>query len=344
MLEIRNLTKYYGDHLAVENLSFEIKKGDFVTLLGPSGCGKSTTLKSIAGLIEPTEGKVILRGDDVTPLPPEKRNIGMVFQDSALFPHMTVRENIEYGLKMHDITNNIDKRVDKYLNLVEMDGYGDDYPEELSGGQQRRISIARSLAYEPDMLLLDEPLTGLDRVLREQIRDEIKQIQRETNVTTLFVTHDQEEALSLSDKVIVLNDGKKEQEGHPRLLYEDPESQFVASFVGKSTSFTGTPSNDDPSIIHNGSLSLVASGDHDPNADNVNVYIRPEDIILAPDEKCTNRFSGTVQHISNVGSHSEVEVKLKNGKSILVESGRFPDVTVGDKVDVGFNEEDVIVL
>lgn len=344
MLEISGLTKYYGDLLAVDDLSFTVDEGDFATLLGPSGCGKSTTLHMIAGLVDPSEGTILLRGDDVTRRQTDERNIGMVFQNSALFPHMTVKENIAYGLKMHGMADEVDQRVSEYLGLVEMSGYEDHLSTELSGGQQRRVSIARALAYEPDILLLDEPLTGLDRVLREQIRDEIKKIQREINVTTLFVTHDQEEALSLSDQVIVLNDGQKEQEGHPESLYERPANSFVAEFIGKSSQFTGSIDESDRSLVRNGTATFVIDPDLAVDSDEVTLYVRPEDITLEPTDHYENQFEVTVSHIANVGSHSEIELELEDGTPILVESDRFPSLSVGDATRIGFRPEDVIVL
>lgn len=344
MLEINNLTKYYGDHLAVEDLSFSVDEGDFATLLGPSGCGKSTTLRTIAGLIEPTEGTITLRGEDVTATPPDQRNIGMVFQSSALFPHMTVEENLAYGLKMHGLDDEVGDRVAEYLELVEMSGFEEQLTTELSGGQQRRVSIARALAYEPDILLLDEPLTGLDRVLREQIRNEIKQIQREINVTTLFVTHDQQEALSLSNQIIVLDDGEKEQEGTPESLYERPANPFVAEFVGKSSKFTGRVDETDPSIVQNGSLTFSVAPDLAPETGDVTLYVRPEDVAIDANDGYQNEFSATVAHVADVGSHSEIELELEDGTTVLVEAERFPDLAVGENTTVGFDPEDVIVL
>ncbi len=240
MLEVIGLTKSYGSLLAVDELSVRIERGEFVTLLGPSGCGKSTTLHAIAGLVEPTAGTISLRGENVTDASPNDRNIGFVFQHSALFPHMTAAENIEYGLTMQgfDAVDH-DEQVDRFLELVQLSDHHDHSPNELSGGQQRRLSLARALAYEPDILLLDEPLTGLDRVLREEMRNEIRTIQQEVGVTTLNVTHDQAEALSMSDRVVVMNEGKREQVGSPKELYRNPASEFVAEFVGQSTRFRG---------------------------------------------------------------------------------------------------------
>ncbi|GAB7018264.1 ABC transporter ATP-binding protein [Halostagnicola bangensis] len=264
MLEVTGLTKSYGSLLAVDELSVRIERGEFVTLLGPSGCGKSTTLHAIAGLVEPTAGTVSLRGEDVTDTSPNDRNIGFVFQHSALFPHMTAAENIEYGLTMQgfDAVDH-DEQVDRFLELVQLSDHHDHSPSELSGGQQRRLSLARALAYEPDILLLDEPLTGLDRVLREEMRNEIRTIQQEVGVTTLNVTHDQAEALSMSDRVVVMNEGKREQVGSPKELYRNPASEFVAEFVGQSTRFCGRlPTDRSRRVATDGSASAdEAAGD-----------------------------------------------------------------------------------
>lgn len=348
MLEVDGLTKYYGDLLAVDDLSFRIEQGEFATLLGPSGCGKSTTLHVIAGLIDPTEGTIRLRGTDVTDTTPDNRNIGLVFQHSALFPHMTVEENLRYGLRMQDVEKSEhDERIERYLELVQMPEYGDHKPDELSGGQQRRISLARALVYEPDILLLDEPLTGLDRVLREDMRNEIEQIQREVGVTTLHVTHDQEEALSMSDTVIVMNDGRKEQEGSPQELYERPATPFVASFVGRSTRFDGTVTSDDPLTVDTGEQVITASAASPATeGESVSVYVRPESLrIHNPDEtEAANVFTGTVTHTEYLGSHSELELEIGNGTAMTVNAEPSRRLEVGDTVTVGFDPEDVIVV
>ncbi|MBX0296235.1 ABC transporter ATP-binding protein [Haloarcula nitratireducens] len=347
MLEVNGFTKYYGDLCAVQDLSFRIEEGEFVTLLGPSGCGKSTTLHSIAGLVEPTEGEIHLRGDDVTDLPPEKRNIGMAFQSTALFPHMTVRENIAYGLKMHGYSKaDVSDRVDESLELVDMPEHGDHRPGELSGGQQQRVSLARALAYEPDILLLDEPLTGLDRVLREEMRGWLHRVQREVGVTTLYVTHDQEDALSMSDKVIVLNDGRAQQMDSPEAIYERPTNSFVAEFVGKSTQFAGEVTHEDGrAVVYNDSKAItLPDASHDAGA-SVSVYVRPEDIDVGTEPTgATNEFSGTVVDISNLGNRAEMSIELADGTTALAHTGRFPDIEVGEAVFIRFDAGRVIVL
>lgn len=347
MLEVNNFTKYYGDLCAVEDLSFRIEQGEFVTLLGPSGCGKSTTLHAIAGLVEPTDGRISLRGDDVTDLPSEKRNIGMAFQSTALFPHMTVRENIAYGLKMHGYRkNDIEELVEESLELVDMPEHGDHKPDELSGGQQQRVALARALAYEPDILLLDEPLTGLDRVLREEMRGWLNRIQREVGVTTLYVTHDQEDALSMSDKVIVLNDGRNQQIDTPERIYESPANAFVAEFVGKSTQFAGEITHENGrAVIYNDSKAVTLANTDLKAGREVSVYVRPEDIEVSRESADReNEFLGTVTNIATLGNRAEVVVELSDGATALAHTIRFPDMSVGDDVYIQFGSDQVIVL
>lgn len=348
MLEVKGLTKYYGDLVAVSSLSFHVEEGELVTLLGPSGCGKSTTLHAIAGLVSPTEGSIHLRGQEVTHHPPEKRNIGMAFQNTALFPHMTVRENISYGLKMHGFdSSKITERVSAYLELVDLPDHGDHRPDELSGGQQQRVSLARALAYQPDILLLDEPLTGLDRVLREEMRGWLKSIQREVGVTTLYVTHDQEDALSMSDSVIVLKDGEKQQESSPEGIYEDPENPFVAEFVGKSTRLTGNVTYSDGRWVLRNSQDPIYLPDREyDDGSEVVVYIRPEDIALSKSivDDDANALRGTVQKIANLGNRAEVFVDVGNGDPAIAHTTRFPALEVGEEVVIQFETEDVIVV
>lgn len=347
MLEVSDFTKYYGDLCAVDDLSFRIEEGEFVTLLGPSGCGKSTTLHAIAGLVEPTEGRIFLRGEDVTDLPPEKRNIGMAFQSTALFPHMTVHENIAYGLKMHGYSKgDIEGRVTESLELVDMPDHGDHRPEELSGGQQQRVSLARSLAYEPDIILLDEPLTGLDRVLREEMRGWLNRIQREVGVTTLYVTHDQEDALSMSDTVVVLNNGREQQIDSPERIYEAPANSFVAEFVGKSTQFSGEVTHEDGrAVIPNDSKEITLADSDTEAGSSVSLYVRPEDIEVSHKASdARNEYLGTVVGIANLGNRAEVSVELADGSSAIAHMTRFPDIEITDDVYIRFDPERVIVL
>lgn len=360
MLEVTGLTKTYGSLLAVDDLSFKIEQGEFATLLGPSGCGKSTTLHTIAGLREATEGTVYLRGDDVTDVPTNDRNIGFVFQHSALFPHMTAIENIMYGLKMQEFEGrDHSEQAERFLEMVQLGEHGDHKPTELSGGQQRRLSLARALAYEPDILLLDEPLTGLDRVLREDMRNEIKQIQREVDVTTLHVTHDQAEALSMSDRVIVMNEGRKEQEGTPKELYRNPQTEFVAEFVGKSTKFTGTPASPsrgdaagqvvaaNATAVNVGEMQVQVGSDIDSMNEQLSLYVRPEEVTVLESpagSDAVNTFPATVSHIEYLGHRNELEATLADGTVVTVYGDASIDLAVGDDIAVQFDPEDVIVL
>lgn len=350
MLEVKNLTKNYGDLLAVEDMSFKIEEEELATVLGPSGCGKSTTLHIIAGLTQATSGSVHLRGEDVSDLPAYKRNIGLVFQHSALFPHMSVEENLRYGLKMQDYEGDRDKQIEKYLDMVQMAEYTDHKPTELSGGQQRRISLARALVYEPDILLLDEPLTGLDRVLREEMRNEIRSIQQEVGVTTLHVTHDQSEAISMSDRVIVMDQGEKEQEGHPSDLYEQPETEFVAEFLGQSTKFEGHLVDGTDPVVQAGSAEIHVGPDArtgGADSDDVSVYVRPEQVSVGKGPRTdgdVNVFEGRVAHIEYLGHRAEVEVTLNDGTTMAAFAGPSQGLRAGDEVTVQFDPEAVIVL
>lgn len=232
---LKNIVKRFGNFTAVHKTTLEIPDGAFVTLLGPSGCGKTTNLRMIAGLLDPSEGEILINGKRMNEVPIHKRNLGIVFQNYALFPHRTVAENVAFGLKYRDVTkSDVKKRVQDALDLVQLPDVGDRYPKELSGGQQQRIALARAIVIEPDVLLLDEPLSALDANLREDMRVELKRIQDKIGVTTVFVTHDQSEALAMSDEIVVMSDGQVEQMGTPEEVYNRPTTEFVANFLGAS--------------------------------------------------------------------------------------------------------------
>ena len=233
-LEIKNVDKFYGKFHALKNINLNIEKGEFISFLGPSGCGKTTLLRTISGLEELNSGHIFLKGKDISNLHPSKRNFSIVFQSYALFPNMTVWENIAYGLKNKKVPKDIIKnKVLEVLEMVGLAGISGKYPNEMSGGQQQRVALARAIALEPDVLLLDEPLSALDAKVREKLRNDIKMLQKKLNLTTIMVTHDQEEALSVSDKIMVMENGKIMQVGTPREIYEKPQSLFVADFIGK---------------------------------------------------------------------------------------------------------------
>ena len=234
-LKFVHVTKAYGSFKALDDVSLEIKAGEFMTLLGPSGSGKTTMLMTIAGFVEPTSGSVQLDGREIIALPPEKRNFGLVFQGYALFPHMTVEQNVGYPLKIRGVSRGAaEEKIRGVLQLIQLEHLAERYPKQLSGGQQQRVALARALVFEPELLLLDEPLSALDRALRKDLQRELKDIHDRVGTTFIYVTHDQEEALSMSDRIAILRDGRIEQVGTPESLYEQPESIFVANFLGKS--------------------------------------------------------------------------------------------------------------
>ncbi len=240
LVRIDGISKRFGETVALHDLDLDIARGEFVTFLGPSGCGKSTTLRILGGFERPSGGRVILDGEDVTDRPPEKRHVNMVFQDYALFPHMTVRQNVAFGLELKGLTKAaIAARLDEIMSFLELGSYRDRFPGQLSGGQRQRVALARALALDPVLLLLDEPLGALDAKLRGQVQRELKTIQRRTNKTFFFVTHDQEEALTMSDRIVVLNKGRVEQDGTPEDLYFRPASRFVAEFIGETNFLAG---------------------------------------------------------------------------------------------------------
>jgi spermidine/putrescine ABC transporter ATP-binding subunit len=237
-VELRGVSKHFHEVRAVDDISLTVRPGEFLSLLGPSGCGKTTTLRLIAGFEQADGGRILIADDDVTSYPAYRRNIGMVFQNYALFPHMTVRDNVGFGLRMRRVTTGeIGARVKRVLDLVRLSGLDHRYPRQLSGGQQQRVALARALVIEPQVLLLDEPLSNLDAKLREEMRVELKQIQQQVGITTVFVTHDQEEALTLSDQVVVMNQGRIVQQGAPAEIYERPAHSFVAGFIGQANLF-----------------------------------------------------------------------------------------------------------
>jgi putative spermidine/putrescine transport system ATP-binding protein len=337
-LDIENLVKRYGDFHAVKNVSLSIADGEFLVLLGPSGCGKTTTLRMVAGFIEPTAGRVLLGGQDVTVLPPWKRNAGMVFQSYALFPHLTVAQNVAFGLEMRKIPRaDIGKRVEEVLALVRLAGYGSRLPRQLSGGQQQRVALARALAIRPDVLLLDEPLSNLDAKLRQEVRVEIRELQRQLGLTTVMVTHDQEEALTMADRLVVMSEGEVRQVGSQRDLYERPANRFVAGFVGRSTFLEGTV--EAPGQFRTkGGLKLKCTGD---KAGAAVLSLRPERVEIgpAPLAGLDNQLSGTVEFVSYLGSLIDIHVRLSPEDRLVVqianrEGGFSPDV--GQPVHVGW--------
>jgi putative spermidine/putrescine transport system ATP-binding protein len=311
-LVVDRVTKFYQAFTAVEDLSLTVPRGKLVALLGPSGCGKSTTLRMIAGLVPVSAGRIVVGGRDITGTPPHRRDIGLVFQSYALFPHLSVAQNIAFGLKTRGIGRaEIARKVDDAIRLVHLQGLADRYPKQLSGGQQQRVALARALVIEPSMLLLDEPLSNLDAKLRDQMRNEIRDIQQRLAITTVFVTHDQVEALAMCDLVAVMNQGRLEQVGTPLDLYERPATAFVAGFVGRTNRFAAMGRGDN--VVSIGQTSFRAAR---PVCGKVDVMIRPHRIRLHPVTQApstdgeTNQASGTIRRITFVGDVIQADVQM----------------------------------
>jgi putative spermidine/putrescine transport system ATP-binding protein len=334
-LDIDRLVKRYGDFYAVKDVSLQVADGEFLVLLGPSGCGKTTTLRMVAGFIEPTAGQVKLGGGDVTLLPPWKRNAGMVFQSYALFPHLTVAQNVAFGLEMRKLPKaDIDKRVEEALALVRLAGFGARLPRQLSGGQQQRVALARALAIRPDVLLLDEPLSNLDAKLRQEVRVEIRELQKQLGLTTVMVTHDQEEALTMADRLVVMNEGTVHQVGTQRDLYERPADRFVAGFVGRTTFLAGTAEGG--RFRTDGGLSLAIEAGPPGKA---SLSLRPERLEIGPGPLgLDNDLPGTVEFVSYLGAQIDIHVRLSPADRLVVQianrGGFAPEV--GQRVHVGW--------
>ncbi|KPJ88314.1 MAG: hypothetical protein AMS17_05895 [Spirochaetes bacterium DG_61] len=320
VLELRNLTKRFGNVVAVNNLSIPyVNRGEFVTFLGPSGCGKTTLLRMIAGFYYPTSGDIIMHGERINDIPPEKRRTGMVFQNYALFPHMNVYDNIAYGLKLRKLSKEkIRRKVTEILSIVQLEGLEKRRPSELSGGQQQRVALARCIVLEPEIILLDEPLSNLDASLRVLMREEIRKIQRSLDLTTIFVTHDQEEAMSMSDRIVVMNKGEVEQIGTAFDIYGTPESLFVASFIGYINLIDGTVKErfNDEYVMEtnlgvvrnkNESLKNISKGD------TVTLIIRPESasIEMLSVKSQENCFQGRIQNCIYIGSVARYRIHVE---------------------------------
>ncbi|WP_435099194.1 ABC transporter ATP-binding protein [Halarchaeum sp. P4] len=337
-LHLDGVTKDYGDATALRGIDLDVEDGEFFTLVGPSGCGKTTTLRCIAGLEAPDSGTIRFGERDVSGLPPEDRDVGVVFQHYALFPTMTVRENVAYGLQFDPPAGSVDERVDELLALVDLSGMGERMPDELSGGQRQRVALARALAPEPDVLLLDEPLSALDARLREQLRLEVKRVQRELGITTVYVTHDQSEALAVSDRLAVIHDGRVEQVGDPESVYESPATRFVAEFLGENNCLDGRASRGvggetGGSVVTVGEREFEVAGDH---AGPVTLCVRPESLDA---DASHNQFAARVTDVEFLGDAYRVHFDW-NGRPILARL----DEPLSGSVTLGFAPDDATVL
>jgi ABC-type Fe3+/spermidine/putrescine transport system ATPase subunit len=319
VVELRGCTRDYGSVRAVDALDLAVHEGEFLSLLGPSGCGKTTTLNLIAGFVEPTTGRILIDGDDVTGRPAHLRGLGVVFQSYALFPHLSVWENVAFGLRERRTSaGELARRVTEALELVRLPGHGRQRPSELSGGMQQRVALARALVYRPRVVLLDEPLAALDKKLRGEMRDELRAIQRSVGISTVFVTHDQTEALGLSDRIAVMSRGRVEQLGTPREIYEHPATRFVADFIGASTVLRGRAVAADRLAIGTGATLQVPAGLLRAGAE-VEVAIRPERVRLAPTPAPgDNVLEARVEGLVYQGAQTEVTARLADGQRVLV--------------------------
>ncbi|MBD8554857.1 ABC transporter ATP-binding protein [Rhizobium sp. CFBP 8762] len=348
-LELTNLQKFYGTTHVVRDFNMAIEKGEFISFLGPSGCGKTTTLRMVAGFETPSSGTIIINGVDQSSLKPNQRNIGMVFQSYALFPNMTVFDNVAFGLKIaNKPKTEIDARVREMLALIRLDHLADRYPYQMSGGQQQRVALARALAVKPQVLLLDEPLSALDAKIRISLREEIRAIQQQLGITTIYVTHDQEEALSMSDRIVVMNAGHADQIGTPFEIYNNPATRFVASFVG-TLSFL-------EAVVVDGSAGRVAIGPQqftlrEPftgyNAgDAISLALRPESVSLLDTEGRDVTIPGEVVSVSFLGSVIRTKV-IVNGSTIsfdMFNNPGFVPPAVGSTVDLRFAASDLLIV
>jgi putative spermidine/putrescine transport system ATP-binding protein len=337
-LSIDRICKRYGEVNAVSDVTLEVADGEFVVLLGPSGCGKTTTLRVIAGFAEPTSGSVRLGERDITRMPPWRRNAGLVFQSYALFPHLTVAENVAFGLQMRRTpADQAARRIGEMLRLVRLEHLAARLPRELSGGQQQRVALARALVFRPDVLLLDEPLSSLDAKLRQEVRVEIRELQRNIGLTTVMVTHDQEEALTMADRLVVMREGTVRQVGTQRDLYERPADAFVAGFVGRSSFIAGAI--EAPGRFRSaGGLDILCVAD---NVGPATLALRPERIRLAaaPQADMDNDHPGVVEFLSYLGATIDVHVRISPQERLIVEVGSAaapPYLRVGEKVRVAW--------
>lgn len=339
----------YGKFTAVRNFSLSVQKGSFVTLLGPSGCGKTTILRAIAGLVDIADGEISIGGRRVDDVPINKRNIGLVFQNYALFPHKSVFDNVAFGLKYRNVAKpEIKRRVGKALEMVRLPGSEKKLPSQLSGGQQQRIALARAIVFEPTVLLLDEPLSALDANMREEMRIEIKKIQKATGITAIFVTHDQEEALSMSDQIVVMNAGVVEQIGSPEQVYESPASAFVADFLGKANVLPGVVASVDGLVatinLSAGQTVRALSPRAMPAGEHVAVVVRPQKLVVGS-TTAGNRLSGRVVSTSYLGSSAVYEIDIGQDTTIrantVLNGGIMRE---GDAVDVGFEPGGCVLL
>ena len=343
---------YDGKVLVVKDLNLDIAEGEFITMLGPSGSGKTTCLMMLAGFETPTNGEIYLDKNPISNIPPHKRGIGMVFQNYALFPHMTVYENLAFPLRVRKFSKeDTDKKIDKALSMVSLTGFENRMPGQLSGGQQQRVAVARALVFDPAVVLMDEPLGALDKNLRESMQYEIKHIHESIGVTVVYVTHDQGEALTMSNRIAVFNDGKVQQLSSPDKLYEEPVNSFVAEFIGENNRFSGQVTDvskdkckvklDDGSEILANPIVVKSSGEK------TIVSLRPERALINTKEKMENNFKGKIEEVIYHGDHTRVRLNLLGNKDFILKvpnSSANMDIKLGNQINVSWNSFDARAL
>jgi putative spermidine/putrescine transport system ATP-binding protein len=348
-LTLKNISKEFSGATAVQDFNLDVEKGEFVSFLGPSGCGKTTTLRMIAGFEIPTQGTITVNGVDITNTPPNGRNVGMIFQAYALFPNMTVAQNIGFGLRIRKESESLIKdRVAEMLSLIHLENKAASYPYQLSGGQQQRVALARALANQPQVLLLDEPLSALDAKIRVQLRSEIRAIQKKLGITAIFVTHDQEEALSISDRIVVMYEGKIEQVGSPFEVYNFPKTAFVANFVGTLNTASAEVIDPVKGLLNMDGVQFVSAENLQDRkkGDAVKFSIRPERFSFATEIKKDNVLDCTIENITFLGSVVRIRVKIGNTKfNMDTFNNPFLELPkIGDKHQVTCSREAVLVL
>ena len=353
LVRFENIQKSYdGETLVVKNLNLDMQRGEFLTMLGPSGSGKTTCLMMLAGFEPATHGEIYLNNKPINSVPPHKRGIGMVFQNYALFPHMTVGENLAFPLKVRKMgKSEREERIKRALDMVQLDGFAGRRPAQLSGGQQQRVAVARALVFEPELVLMDEPLGALDKNLREQMQYEIKHIHERLGVTVMYVTHDQSEALTMSDRVAVFDDGVVQQMAPPDVLYEKPENAFVAGFIGENNRLFGTIDSidgeccnvklDDGSEVTASAINIGGVGER------TTLSLRPERVIVKPETDMTNMYEGKVEEIIYVGDHLRTRINMCDHDDFIVKVPNAPhhvQLSEGETVKVGWSVEDCRAL
>jgi len=353
-LVLQNVVKQYGGLKAVDGINLEVNQGELVTLLGPSGCGKTTTLRCISGFLVPEDGNIYIGNRDVTEIPPERRGIGLVFQNYALWPHMTVFKNIAFGLQLRKMEkSDIARRVKESLATVKLSGYEDRFPRELSGGQQQRIALARALVLEPDILLLDEPLSNLDALLREQMRFEIAQIHKRFGITTIYVTHDQTEAMVISDTIVLMNQGRIMQQGPPAEIYQRPTNRFVAGFMGTTNFIDGELTGTESEYVRvktSHGVELVGQTPNQLKEKNVCVAIRPENVMFldkgtpgAAENGVDNVFDARVLRATFLGETMDYELQVGPHR-VRARGGMRLPYRVDDRVRISIDPNQLNVL